>query len=426
MKNLTVLILLMFCPYVLLAQSITKTITYDENEKIVGIQTLNLATAVTTKNKTKNYPNQHKIYVYDNAGNLKLQLKNLDIIPYTTYIAQNNSIILVMHKSSGRMGVVKSIDIPTGKENWSINCFASDYTISPTGKFLLSAASAIFDPSKVELINLLNGTQETIEFKSQQFAADWLNEEEIIFINSVTEIEKRSNKSQSNSEIGKINEELDKLREQAKNSSITRDEYNDKVNKLVQKKDKLRSEQYARKKKRNRSELIKKKGEMGPKIINRHSTVMIYNIFTKTIGNSKAMLINDKNLFVVPNTSDISTINVDPQNNIYVSAYQDGERYLLKYDNKLNLLNSFLLEKGFYLNKITMDDKLVFRVTIKNKDIVILDEDMGKVRKLVSGDKNAEEIMTFSKNLKNYDLTKNIRLNKGLHKIKFIKKEEKK
>ncbi len=416
----SILVFLLFWSSLLLAQNNTKTITYNENEIIRNIHSFNSSTAITTYNNSKSEGHRYNVYAYDEFGRQLLHLSNLDFIPHQVFMSKNENIILINLGGESNEDLIKSINTFSGNENWIINANAYKYALSPDGKNLVSQAPAMFGEGGIQIINLDNGSIELLDLPFYKYSAEWLDDHKIVFINNEVRVDRKRESNKTEDKINKINLEINKLRDDVVDGLCSRSVYTEKVNELLLEKRQLES----KKSNRNSSVNNKKKGRLSKKIkvIEKFSDLIIYNTQIKKIENQIRIRLEENDLYVPEYSSDIPNINIDGNNNIYISAYNKG-RMILKYDNKLNFLSSYGIQKYSHLNKIIEKNKLLFRIITKNKKIMIIDEALNKVRELNEKDKYAEEIRTFNKKLENYYLSEGLFVDKNLRKVKFMLKE---
>lgn len=296
----------------------------------------------------------------------------LDFIPNELY----NQIILInkiwVYPVRYKDEIV-AIDIDSGSINWKVRSIASEYLVSPDGKYLLTESNVAGYEIKneFEVINLMDGSILLTNLElGENYYANWLDNQRVVIYAPEWEIIKNDKYFKEeegwNQEKRKVHKEKADLYFKLKKDSISKEDFDAQYQAYNDKLDSINKDHATK----TRLQPHKVGDEEQEQFVGRPYSFeiksiyfILYNVVTKTIELEKKYNPDD-NIISNIRYNPMGTISIDNEKNIYVLDYKDRFHQL---DNNLNVKWSVEMERPYSIYKVIKSDSIFFVVDERKK-----------------------------------------------------------
>ncbi len=408
-------------------------IQLSEYEKIISTSKSANYAALITYIRSKNV---HNLYVYNSSGEIIHSFKDINRIIFLAEIIENKTLIYILKGDIDERWVkskdkITSMDIKTGKENWSVNSLSDSYELSKDKKFILTNETWFTVRGDLEVISTKDGSKIIRKKIKPPYYATWYDNQRVVIISNEI-IHKKNKEYDKYKEIENKRRKLVNYRKineiKFNRGDIKKAEYN-KIQKYLDKQiDSLKSILYPKlepatplKEKTEEKRTIGRRVRPNKKPRKYKITVTpaklrIYNILTDTFEKEKTFVDSDGSP-VFCDAIDLygGFIDVDSDRNI---LFYGNKHKKEKYDMYIFKINAnFEMEKDYHINhparitKISYDKNFYYGIKSNNSGFYLLDTNLSKYSKTEIIEKGLlpkhvnldyisfEQVLTIDKNI---------------------------
>ena len=351
----------------LVAQEEEYNLVFDKGETINQIKQTDKYLSVRTYS---NATDLYNAYLFDSNGKKLLTIN--DRLTYIMKLSEpidHLGLFIVVNQGEegyqnyeGTDDIVRAFEISTGKEKWRTNSNAMYYEISPDRNYILTKSrSSNGRKSRLEIINLSNGSKIVPELKLGSYYATWYDEENILLVNRMVELTQDYLIYQKN--IYDLQEknhyEKKALMKTFQAGNLQEDEYEKQLNALLVKRKALEKE---------KQQLIKRK-----KLSTNQMDLLKYNFKTNEILNKKELVDNNGDFILPALDESYGIVSANKKGEIFIvgrkgkrqkgNSEKKRKNYIIKLNKNLEKqwISKLLDVKDF--QKINIDENVVFKTS---------------------------------------------------------------